>query len=79
MQPDLTLLFDVPLEVARARLKATPDLDKFEQEQTEFFANTRAEYLRRAAEFPTRFRVINSNRSIEEIQEELRGILTALL
>jgi len=79
LQPDLTLLFDVPLEVARARLKATPDLDKFEQEQTEFFANTRAEYLRRAAEFPTRFRVINSNRSIEEIQEELRGILTALL
>ncbi len=33
LQPDLTLLFDVPLEVARARLDASPTLDKFEQEQ----------------------------------------------
>lgn len=79
LQPDLTLLFDVPLEVARARLKATRDLDKFEQEQPEFFANTRAEYLRRAAEFPARFSVINSDRPVEEIHEELRGIVKAFL
>jgi len=79
LQPDLTLLFDVPLEIARARLEATRDLDKFEQEQTEFFTNTRAEYLRRAAEFPARFRVINSDRPIEEIQEKLVGIVKAFL
>jgi dTMP kinase len=78
LQPDLTLLFDVPLEVARARLAATRELDKFEQEQTEFFSNTRLEYLRRAAEFPARFRVINSDRPINEIQEELRRILNTL-
>jgi dTMP kinase len=52
LQPDLTLLFDVPLEVARARLDATRELDKFEQEKADFFADTRKEYLRRAAEFP---------------------------
>ena len=45
LQPDLTLLFDVPLDVARARLDATRTLDKFEQEQADFFAATRAEYL----------------------------------
>lgn len=78
LQPDLTLLFDVPPEVARERLKATREPDKFEQEQTEFFANTRAEYLRRASEFPARFRVINSNRSIKEIREELSGLVTML-
>lgn len=78
LQPGLTLLFDVPLEVASARLKAARELDKFEQEQTEFFADTRAEYLRRAAEFPARFRVIDSNRPIEAIHEELRGIINTL-
>ncbi|MCD6027230.1 MAG: tmk [Solimicrobium sp.] len=79
LQPDLTLLFDVPLEVARARLKASREPDKFEQEQNEFFANTRTEYLRRAAEFPARFKVIDSNQAITKIQEELREILQVII
>jgi thymidylate kinase (EC 2.7.4.9) len=78
LQPDLTLLFDVPLEVARARLDAERTLDKFEQEKADFFANTRAEYLRRAAQFPQRFRLIDSTRPIPVIQEELRAIVAAL-
>ena len=79
LQPDVTLLFDVPLDVARTRLDAARDPDKFEQEKADFFANTRAEYLRRAAQFPLRFRVINSNRSIVEIQAELKQIISSLL
>lgn len=78
LQPDLTLLFDVPLEVARARLDATRTLDKFEQEKADFFAATRTEYLRRAAEFPQRFRVIDSTCPIAEIQRELRAIMMGL-
>jgi dTMP kinase len=78
LEPDLTFLFDVPLEVARARLDATRELDKFEREQEDFFHATRNEYLRRAAEAPQRFRVIDSTRSIAEIQQELAGILDAL-
>lgn len=78
LQPDLTLLFDVPIEVARARLDATRTLDKFEQEQSDFFNDTRNEYLRRVAEFPQRFKVIDSTRSIEAIQEELSKIIDAL-
>jgi dTMP kinase len=78
LQPDLTLLFDVPLEVARARLDATRTLDKFEQEKADFFAATRAEYLRRAAEFPARFRVIDSTQSIAAIQLQLDGLIQAL-
>ncbi|WP_432377693.1 dTMP kinase [Duganella sp. P38] len=77
LQPDLTLLFDVPLEVARARLDATRELDKFEQEQADFFAATRNEYLRRAAEFPQRFRVIDSTQSIAAIQQQIAAILDA--
>jgi dTMP kinase len=78
LQPDLTLLFDVPLEVARARLDAERTPDKFEREKADFFADTRAEYLRRAAEFPERFRVIDSTRSIAEIQLELKDLLAVL-
>nr|WP_198980844.1 dTMP kinase [Herbaspirillum sp. ASV7] len=78
LQPDLTLLFDVPLEVARARLDAERTLDKFEQEKADFFANTRAEYLRRAQQFPQRFRIVDSTRPIPVIQDELRAIVAAL-
>ncbi|MBR7792193.1 dTMP kinase [Undibacterium sp. FT147W] len=79
LQPDLTLLFDVPLAVARARLDATRELDKFEQEKADFFADTRNEYLRRAAEFSQRFRIIDSTQSIAAIRDELDGIIDALL
>jgi dTMP kinase len=79
LQPDVTFLFDVPLDVARARLDATRDLDKFEQEKADFFAAARNEYLRRAAQFPQRFRIIDSTRSIAEIQAELAGLLDTVL
>jgi dTMP kinase len=79
LQPDLTFLFDVPLEVARARLDASRVLDKFEQEQADFFAATRAEYLRRACQFPERIRIIDSTQTIEAIQLQLAGLLKALL
>lgn len=78
LQPDLTLLFDVPIDVARARLDSTRTLDKFEQEKSDFFNDTRNEYLRRAAEFPQRFKIIDSTRSIEKIQQELLGIINAI-
>jgi dTMP kinase len=77
-QPDLTLLFDVPLEVARARLDASRSLDKFEQEKADFFGATRAEYLRRAAQFPARFRVIDSTLPISQVHVELEKIIATI-
>lgn len=78
LQPDLTLLFDVPLDVARNRLNATRSLDKFEREEAEFFAATRAEYLRRAEEFSSRVRLIDGNRTIAEIQALLEKIIATV-
>ena len=75
LQPDLTLLFDVPLEVARARLDRSRELDRFEMEKTDFFAATQAEYRRRAAQFPARFRLIDSTRPINEVNLELERII----
>ena len=74
MQPDLTLLFDVPLEVARERLQKSRDLDKFEQEQEDFFVRVRQVYLQRAAQFPKRIRVIDSTKPIDEISREIQKI-----
>jgi dTMP kinase len=79
LQPELTLLFDVPLEVARARLDATRTLDKFEQEQTDFFEACRKEYLRRAAQFPNRIVVIDSTQTIDAIRAQLADILKKML
>ena len=80
LQPDLTFLFDAPLDVARERLeKSTANPDKFEREQNEFFAKVRGAYLRRAALFPARIKVVDSARSLAEIQTELATHLGSLV
>jgi dTMP kinase len=79
LQPDLTLLFDAPLEVARERLNSgTPVPDKFEREQDIFFASVRAAYLKRAESFPRRIKIINSARSLSDIRAELAVLIDSL-
>jgi len=78
LQPDITLLFDVPLEVARQRLSANAALDRFEQEQQDFFQRVREAYLRRAAQFPARIRVIDSARPLQVIRAELETLIAGL-
>jgi dTMP kinase len=77
LQPDLTLLFDVPLEVARQRLERSRNLDRFEQEKAEFFRATQAEYHRRAQQFPQRFRVIETVKPINEVNALISDIVKA--
>jgi dTMP kinase len=77
-QPDLTLLFDLPVAVSTQRLANARNPDRFEQEGADFFDRIRNAYLARARQFPQRFRVIDSGRSIPEIQAELQAILTVL-
>lgn len=79
LQPDLTLLFDVPLEISRERLSHNMSLDRFEQEKQDFFARVRAAYLDRATAHRQRIRVINGSRSIADIQAELAPLLEALV
>lgn len=79
LQPDLTLLFDVPLAVSRERLAGNRQLDRFEQEQQDFFARVRSAYLSRAQAFPQRIRVIDSTQSIEAIQTHLSQVLATLI
>lgn len=78
LQPDLTLLFDVPLAVARERLNRSRTPDKFEQEKDDFFIGVREAYLQRAAQYPQRIRVIDSTRSIAEVTRELDALVASL-
>lgn len=77
LQPDLTLLFDVPAAVGRQRLAGNAALDRFEQEREDFFERVRRAYLRRATENSGRIRVINAARPLPDIQAELEKIIAA--
>jgi len=77
-QPDLTLLFDVPVAVSTQRLAGARNPDRFEQESADFFERIRNAYLARAEQFPGRFRIIDSGKSIPEIHSELEEILSVI-
>ena len=73
-QPDVTFLFDLPADVAAARVAAgTLAPDRFEREQGAFFERVRAAYLARAAAHRGRFRVIAADRPPEAITADLEA------
>jgi dTMP kinase len=79
LQPDLTLMFDVPTEVARGRVvRMGRELDRFEREQAEFFVRVRNEYLSRAENSRGRIRVIDASGSLGDIQKSLEDIIATL-
>ena len=76
LQPDFTLLFDVPLDIARARIAARAaqtheTLDKFENESFEFFRRTRVAYLKRAEAAPQRIAIIDSTQSLDDVKKQI--------
>lgn len=78
LQPDLTLIFDAPVEIAQKRLHAaTAKPDRFEQEQAAFFERVRAAYLRIASENPQRVRLIDAIQTPEHINKVLEVIVAA--
>jgi dTMP kinase len=78
LQPDLTLFFDVPVEVARQRLANNSSLDRFEQEQSDFFERVRAGYHRRVREMPQRYAVIDAGQTLDIVKHKLKEIVLTL-
>jgi len=78
LTPDVTLLFDLPVEVSMTRLNNTRILDKFEQGSEEFHMRIRQTYLQLAKNEKERFRVIDSSQSIENVENKIRIILEIL-
>jgi dTMP kinase len=78
LRPDRTLLLDAPVEVGMARASGRGELDRFEREALAFFERVRACYLARAAEEPERFRIIDTDRELPVIADELRALMGEL-
>ena len=79
LRPDLTLVFDLPVEVGLARAAARGKLDRFEQEQQSFFEAVRQTYLARAAQAPERYRVLDAAQPLSQVQADLAALVPALL
>lgn len=78
LQPDVTLLFDVSVEVSVQRLANAREPDKFEAESVEFFTRIRNAYLERARQFPQRFRIIDANRPLDAVKQTIEELLQSI-
>ncbi len=75
LQPDLTLILDIPVQVGLARASERSTPDRFEQEQVEFFERVRNRYLQIAQDNPQRCVVIDASRSLEGVQAQIADTL----
>lgn len=78
LQPNLTILFDLPGEIAEGRRSKVRAPDKFEKMDLNFFEKVRQEYLRRAKEDPLRFFIADATKTPESIWGDLQSIETKL-
>ncbi|MBA1272768.1 dTMP kinase [Stutzerimonas azotifigens] len=79
LRPDLTLLFDLPVDIGLSRAAARGRLDRFEQEKREFFEAVRRTYLMRAEAAPARYRVLDAAQPLASVQAALDGLVPSIL
>ena len=79
LRPDLTLLFDIPVETGLARANNRSEPDRFEQEEAAFFDRVRSAYLAAANAEPQRFRVIDASQPLDAVTAQLSGAISAFL
>ena len=78
-EPDMTILFDLPVETGLARAEKRGALDRFEQEQQAFFTAVRETYLQRAKQNSGRFRVVDAAQELTGVQRQLDVLVDELL
>lgn len=76
VRPDHVILLDAPVDTGMARARDRGELDRFEQEDLDFFQRIRDVYRERAIAQPSRYHVVNAARSIEQVCEEVSGLLS---
>ena len=79
LRPDLTLVFDLPVEIGLARATARGRLDRFEREGRVFFEAVRAAYLDRSASSPERYRLVDAALPLDRVQSSLKDLMPDLL
>jgi len=71
LQPDLTVLLDLPVEQGLARAGQRGALDRFELENLAFFQRVRDSYLQLASAEPARFAVVDASRSLAAVGQSV--------
>ena len=77
-QPDLTLLFDLPVETSLSRVKARGELDRFEKEELEFHKRIRNTYLDLAKNNSNRIEIVDSSQNIESMLNNVKQAIEKL-
>jgi dTMP kinase len=75
LQPDLTVLLDIPVEQGLQRASRRGEADRIEGESTGFFERVRRAYLERAAAAPERFAVVDASAGLERVWTQVESIL----
>jgi dTMP kinase len=73
-QPALTLWFDLPPEIAAARLETARTPDRFESQPVAFFSRVAAGYAHRLQEQPQRFARIASDQPVDAVWRAVREV-----
>ncbi len=77
-KPDLTLLFDAPVEVGMARARGRGTCDRMEAEPPDFFERVRGTYLLLSEYFPERIKLIDAARPLPQVQAQIASLLQKL-
>ena len=79
-QPDLTILIDLDPELGHQRAKArNTKEERFEDFGVDLQRRMRAGFLQLAEEFPGRIRIVNGNQSVEDLSEDIYGVVQETL
>lgn len=83
LKPDLTLFFDIPVEMATERMSVRDESEakanRMDVETAEFYHRVRDGYLTIAAAEPVRFIVLDASGSIEEIESKVAAIVGEMI
>lgn len=79
IQPDLTLLLDLPVATGLQRANGRGCADRIELESAEFFERVRAAYRQRAQQQPQRFRLIDASRPLDDVLSQVADTLKVFL
>jgi len=79
LQPDLTLLLDLPVGIGLARARGRGPADRIELEAQDFFERVRAAYRARAAAQPARFRIIDASQPLDAVLDQVRNAIGEFL
>ena len=79
LAPDLTILFDLPVEIALERAKQRANLDRFEKEPIDFHNRIRNTYRFRAGEDSKRIKIVDSSVGFQEVKDQVVDIISQFL